>query len=112
MLQISIKTAVVFYYHSFDSKTAEANCEYKTITVCKGSCYVTKQIKIVSSSTNKETQNTQQIDLSNVKDIACEEGILSEQNLNEFSTKTHFLNDRPDHYFYNHKAQLIKPPTT
>ncbi len=59
---------IAIYYPRIDTKMALENCEFKTIAVCKGSCYVTKQIKIVSSETNKESQQSQQVDLSSLKD--------------------------------------------
>ena len=101
---------VVLYYHSFDAQKAKDNCEFKSITVCKGSCYVTKQIKVVSSSTNKETEHPQQIDLSSLKDVI---GISTKLEVFIPHVFVHavewdvFYND---HYYYQPTNHLIKPP--
>jgi len=97
------------YYQTVDTKTALENCAYKTITVCKGSCYVTKQMKIVSSSTNKETQKSPQIDLNILKDV------ILEKNSNTFCYKGSFRKvnmpaGEVDHYSFNHISLSIKPP--
>jgi hypothetical protein len=109
MIQVGLKSTIALYYQTIDTKTALENCEYKTITVCKGSCYVTRQIKIVSSSTNKESQQSPQIDLNIIKDVITEENSNS-PCCSASLEKTEVSADHVDHYSFNHISLLIKPP--
>lgn len=101
---------VVFYYQTINTKTARENCEFKTITVCKGSCYVTKQIRLVSSDSNKESNSIPQIDLTNFKEVIAVVSDLETLPYHPSEGPTRLFNEWGNHYSYQHISNLIKPP--
>jgi hypothetical protein len=109
-LQVGIKSLVAFYFHSFASSEVSDHCIYKTITVCKGSCYVAKQIKIVTSTPGSTENSSPGFDIQSFKDAVC----ISTITLEMIHTSVD-ATERPvvifqDSYSYLFSSSLIKPP--
>jgi len=110
ILQIGIKSLIVCYYHTVDTTTAIENCEYKTITVCKGNCYVAKKIKVITSAPSKNQTQVPSFELSTFKDavcLACLENISV--NFSSIQTLNLFV-PVEEHYSFNPVFDLVKPP--
>jgi len=107
--QIAVKTGVVAYYSLFNNNVAEKNCVYKTITICKGNCYVVKQIKLVSSETttnNKEVKGD--FDLNKIQDVVFE---FESINLSSITKESlHFYPSMSFQYSLITYSNLLKPP--
>lgn len=60
---------VAGYYTVIDRQEAIESCEYKTLTVCKGSCFITERIKVVSSNLQENDTKSPLLELSMFKDL-------------------------------------------
>jgi hypothetical protein len=107
---VGIKSMVAGYFGLVNNQKASNNCQYKNITVCKGSCYVVKQIKIFSSEAPAKKTSVPQIDLDTFKEVISDQSeIFSVVKLPEGNsipyTEEDFL------YSFDFSINLIKPPS-
>jgi hypothetical protein len=83
---------------------------YKTLTVCKGSCYVVKKIKVFSSQASQESPAVPAFDLNSFKDALCDYPLNYAAPFTKNSILT-TINDSFDSlYHYLPFTFLLRPP--
>lgn len=111
LLQVGIKSLVSFYFQTIAKQEAETHCIYKTLTVCKGNCFVTKQIKIFTSSPNEQNEHQPGFDLQSFKDAVCLQNPLNDIDFKlNISSHTEIRNVIMQFYFYTPLIELLRPP--
>jgi len=109
-LQVSVKSLVSLYFNSIAQTEASDHCMYKTLTVCKGSCYVVEKIKVFSSQASQETPAVPGFDLNSFKDALCDYPVTHSF---QFAKKMFLtsINDSFDSlYHYLPFTFLLRPP--
>lgn len=106
--QLAVKTGVVTYYALINDETALENCQYKTITICKGNCYVVKQIKLISSDHNKDNKAPEDFDLNKIADVVFE--VPSSPISCLFAEQVSFYSFTSNDYSFISENTLLKPP--
>ena len=102
---------VVAYFHTYATAEKKENCVYKTITVCKGNCYVAKKIKIITSTPGNEKPTAPGFDIHSFKDATCITLSVTDL-LNDHDTGTLSPVQHTTHlYSYTFTSHLIKPPS-
>lgn len=105
-----MKSVVSLYFNSIAKTEATDNCIYKTLTVCKGSCYVVKKIKVFSSQSEQESPLAPAFDLNSFKDAVADYSLIHSI---QFTTRMILtaINDSFDSFYcHNPFKSLLRPP--
>jgi hypothetical protein len=110
MLQVSVKSLVSFYFNVVMPGDARENCVYKTITVCKGSCYVVKKIKMFFSESTQKKTGTPAFDVNMFKDVICLQHYTPDRTILVITQNIWVGGEAVNHYSFQTPKIIIKPP--
>lgn len=108
--QVGIKSLVTLYFQICGKQEKEKHCIYKSITTCKGNCYVIQKIKIITSTPDTGTKNAPDLDINTFKDAVCTVTEMSQLITGGNDNSLFILEVSENNYSYLYSQRLIKPP--